>query len=211
VSRARRLLVPAALAAGLVLPASLAAADSFTPITMSLSIAPVARLHVPLKTRVHVSADPGVLDTSEGPMRVEVKLASECGGSYQTTPGVKLINAPLKPQPATGKAYSGSVSGSGRPNAYGERTVCMYLEDSAVGRVYANDESNQVNVSKPCTTAAHRYDSAKKALNRARRQRRRARTRKARRRDRRLVAKRKRTLAKDKRQGIKACGRGVAL
>ena len=209
----RRLCVlgPVALVVGLAVPGSLAVADSFTPVTMSIGITPVARLHAPLKVTVTVTADAGVLDTSEGPMRVEVKLSPECGGDFQHTPGVTLINRALTPAPTTGKAYTGTVTDRGRPLAYGVQTVCAYLEDSTVGRVYANDESLTVDVSAPCTTAGTRYDRAARTLARARRTLRRAHGKRARRRATRLVTRAKRTLARDRRLGVTVCGSRVPL
>jgi hypothetical protein len=201
----------ALLAALLSWPAALASADSFTPVRLNIKIAPVARLGAPLKVTVAVTADPSVLDSSEGPIRIEVRLASECGGNFQTTSGVTLMNKQLNPQPATGRAYSASASGSGRPHAYGQQSVCTFIEDASVGRVYANDESIQVTVSKSCTTAGRRYDAAGRSLTRAQRQLRRARGVSTRRRASRLVAARQRTLARDRRLGIRACGRGVPL
>ncbi len=206
-----RLAALALLAALLSLPVALSSADSFTPVRLNIKVAPVARLHAALKVTVAVTADPSVLDLSEGPMRIEVRLATECGGNFQTTPGVILMNKQLNPQPATGQAYSARVTGSGRPSAYGQQTVCTFLEDATVGRVFANDESIQVTVSKSCTTAGRRYDAASRSLVRARRQLRRARGATARRRARRLVTKRQRTLARDHRLGVRACGRGVPL
>ena len=100
--------------------AASASADSFTPIRMTTHVTTVARAHVPLRTSVSVSADPGVLDVAEGNLQVEVKLApGECGANFQTTPGVTLVNAPLTPTPKTGQAYRGSAAGSGRPTAFG--------------------------------------------------------------------------------------------
>lgn len=111
------------LAATLLVAAS-AYADSITPIRMTTRVTLVARAHTPLKTTVAVSADPAVLDVAEGNLQVEVKLASgECGGSFQTTPGITLVNAPLNPPPRNGQGYSGSVSGSGRPTAFGTQTI----------------------------------------------------------------------------------------
>jgi hypothetical protein len=201
----------ALLTALLSWPAALASADSFTPVRMNIKIASVARRHAALKVMVGVTADPSVLGTSEGPMRIEVRLATECGGNFQTTPGVTLMNKQLNPQPASGRAYSARATGSGRPSAYGVQTVCTYIEDANVGRVYANDESIQVTVSKSCTAAGARYDSASRALKGAERQLRRARGTTAKRRATRLVAKRKQTLARDRRAGTRACGRGVPL
>jgi hypothetical protein len=201
----------AVLAALLSWPAALASADSFTPVRMNIKIAPVARRHAALKVTVAVSADPTVLDGSEGPLRIEVRLSNECGGNFQTSPGITLMNKQLNPQPATGQAYSAKASGSGKPAAYGIQTVCTYIEDATVGRVYANDESIQVTVSKSCTAAGARYDSASRGLKGAERQLRRARGTAAKRRAKRLVAKRKQTLARDRRAGTRACGRGVPL
>lgn len=177
------------------LTASLASADSFTPVRLQTTIAPVSRLHAPLAITVHVSADAGALDDRDGPLRVQVKLASECGGTYQYTPGTVLLNKQLSPQPATGHAYSAVAHGSGRPTAYGLRTVCVWLNDSDA-RTWASDQSLQVDVSAACTRAASRYDAA--------RRRRRPRTSPARHR----LA---RTIAADRRSALKACGPGVPL
>jgi hypothetical protein len=207
--------LPAALAlltAMLVLPVALAGADSFNPITLTITVTPVARLAKPLHVKVAVTADPSALPSSdEGPYRVEVKLASECGGDFQHTPGTTLINKQLEPTPAVDQAYSGGASGSGKPTAYGVQTVCSYIETSLDGRVYAHDESVTVNVSQACTKAGWRYDAANRALKRARRRLRRAHSRAAKRRARKLVAKRRRTLSRDRRRGVAACGKGVKL
>ena len=42
---------------------------------LAINIAPVARLHQPLKVSVDVSADPSVLDNATGQVRIRVKLA----------------------------------------------------------------------------------------------------------------------------------------
>jgi hypothetical protein len=158
---------------------------------------------MPLKMRVAVRADPDVLDLAEGNLQVQVKLTStECGGDFQTTPGVTLVNAPLRPTPRTGQAYAGSASGSGRPTAFGRQTLCVFLEDADVGRVFANDESGSVNVSKPCTTRAAHYDAAVRRLASARRRHRHNRT---------LIAARRRTVNADRRRARAACGPGVPL
>jgi hypothetical protein len=200
-----------ALAATFIVTAT-ASADSFTPIRLTSHMTPVARAHAPLKMTVAVSADPGVLDVAEGNLQVEVKLTSgECGGDYQTTPGLTLVNAPLQPPPRNGQAYSGSVSGAGRPTAFGTQTLCVFLEDSDVGRVFAHDESGQVNVSRPCTTRAAGYDTAEKTLRRAQRQLRHTKGKTRRRSVQRTIAKRRMTANRDRRSARTACGPGVAL
>jgi hypothetical protein len=203
----------AALVVGLAaaLPAASATADSFTPVTLTITIAAAARLHASLPVTVAVRADPGVLDTAEGPMRIGVKLAGECGGTFATTPGDTLLNAQLDPQPATGRAYAATARGAGRPTAYGVQTVCVYLQDTAVGRLYANDESLQVNVSRPCTAAASRYDAAVRRLASARRRLRRTKHAARRAQIERTIATDRRTVSADQRRARAACGSGVAL
>jgi hypothetical protein len=181
----------ALLALAAVVPAAVAAADSFTPVRLTVDAAPVARLHSPLAVTVHVSADAGALDTGRtAALRVRVKLASECGGTFQYTSGVVLLDKRLSPQPSFGKPYSAAAHGAGRPTAYGSYVVCTFIEEEGDNRMFANDESVQTDVSKACTTAAAHYD----ALRRSRR----ARTHRSR-----LLAAR--------RASRRACGPGVPL
>lgn len=172
------------------IPAGVASADSFTPVRLDISVAPVARLHMPLAVSVHVNADPGVLDNRSGPLRVRVRLARECSGTFRYTNGVVLLDKRLSPQPSTGKAYSAVVRGSGRPTAYGSYVVCTFLEDEGDGRMFANDESVQTNVSRACTAAAARYDRLRRS---------------------RSTHRRKAALASARRRARRACGPGVPL
>jgi hypothetical protein len=180
------------------LPASTAAADSFTPIVMNVSVAQVARLQKPLRITVSVTADAGVLDTATAPLRVRVKLANECGGEFDGTPGVVLLDKRLAPQPETGHGYFGRAHGTGHPMSYGFETVCVFLEEEGDNRQFATDTSGQVDVSRPCTAAASRYDRANLALARARRHRR-------------AVARALRLASTDRRLARRACGAGVPL
>ena len=172
---------------GLALSSSAAAADTATPVRLRISVAPVARAHAPLRIAVRVDADAGALDTRTGALRIRVKLASECGGTYQYTSGPVLLDKRLSPQPSTGHAYSGSSQGHGTPVAYGQLTVCAWLEEEGDNRDFATDDSSQVNVSRPCTVAAARYDAARRHH------------------------RRKRVLAVDRRRARRACGPGVPL
>jgi hypothetical protein len=199
----------AAIAGALVLPAAPAGADSFTPVDLNITVAAVARRHVPLKVGVQVTADPGALDPATSPLRIRVKLAAECGGTFTTTPGTVLLDKALSPQPATGHAYSATMTGSGKPGAYGVQTVCAFLEEGGDNRMFANDTATQVNVSQPCTVDAHKYDAAHRALVKAQRQLRRSHGASAR--LRRLVAKRSKAAARARRKARTACGTGVAL
>jgi len=150
----------AALAAiAAAIPAGVAAGDSFTPVALDVRVTPIARLHHPLPVTVHVSADPGMLDSRTAPLRIQVKLAHQCGGNFQYTSGVVLLDKRLDPQPTTGHAYSALVHGSAKPQGgYGDRTVCAYLEEEGDDRLFANDGFVTTDVSKACTIAAAHYD-----------------------------------------------------
>ena len=71
---------------------------------LAIKIAPTARLAKPLAINVTVTADPGARDSTTAPLRIRARLAGECGGTFDTTPGPVLIDQQLNPQPATGKA-----------------------------------------------------------------------------------------------------------
>jgi hypothetical protein len=207
---------PGVLAAAAVLAVGLAqaapgSADSFTPVRLGISVAPIARRAAALPITVTVSADPGVLDGSDGPVRIEVKLATECGATFETTPGNTLLDGALNPQPATGRAYTATAHGAGSPSRYGSQTICAFLEDTGAGRVYASDESVGVDVTVACTAAAQRYDRAARTLVRAERRLRRIHSARGRRRQRATIAAERRLLAHARAAGRDACGPGVAL
>jgi hypothetical protein len=149
--------------------AVVALADSFTPVHLGITIANTARLNKPLRVTVAISADSGALDTATGPLSIGVKLSPECGGSYATTTGTVLLNRRLSPQPATGKAYAATATGSGIPRSYGVMTVCTYLTEPGDARQFATSQAFGVDVSHRCTAAAARYDKALRSLRVARR------------------------------------------
>jgi hypothetical protein len=213
VSHFRGASAPLALlsACGLAAVAPAASGDSLTPVRLQVSIAPVARLDRPLALTVAVSADPGVLDVRTAPLRMRVKLASECGGEFTHTPGTVLLDRELDPQPATGHAYQASAGGSGTPSAYGVQTVCVFLEEEGDNRQFASDTRMQVDVSHQCTAAADRLDRARTALAHAQAALRRARGSATRARRRRLVARQRAVVVADRRSASTACGQRVAL
>jgi hypothetical protein len=215
VARRLRRLAPgiAAIALVLALSGGLAGADSFNPVRLAITIAPTARLGKPLAITVTVSADAGALDPATAPLRIRAKLAGECGGTFDTTPGPVLIDAQLNPQPAIGQAYQSTSRGAGDPSAYGQKTVCAFLEEEGDNRQFVNDTVAPplVDVSKPCTAAAARYDAAGASLKRAKRQLRQARKAARRQRLKKLVAKRSKIAAKDRTAALAACGPGVPL
>jgi hypothetical protein len=98
-----------------------------------------------------------------------------------------LLDKQLRPQPTTGRAYDASASGSGKPAHGGNQTVCAFLEESGDNRMFANDTSDRVNVSRRCTAAAARYDTARRRHARPS------------------------TITADRRAARRACGPGVPL
>jgi hypothetical protein len=152
-----------------LMPASLAGADSFTPVRLGITVTPVARRHVKLPITVRVSADAGAFDPATAPLRLRAKLASECGGTYQYTPGTVLLDKRLSPQPVKGQPYSATVRSSGKPAAFGAQTVCLFLDEEGDNRTFASNQSTVVDVSRPCTSKATRYDRARRALRRLKR------------------------------------------
>jgi hypothetical protein len=81
----RRTALIASLAAAIAIAYSaVAGGDSFTPVRLAINIAPVGRLHQPLKVSVDVSADASVLDNATGPLRIRVKLCTAAAARYDT-------------------------------------------------------------------------------------------------------------------------------
>ena len=144
--RARPLTVAACVAATVV--PTLAAADSFEPVRLAITVAATGHVRSQLPVSVTVSADAGVLDARTAPLRMLVKLAPECGGTFQYTTGPVLLDKRLNPQPATGRAYTATVKGAGKPTATGVQTVCVWLAEEGDGRVFATDDSLTVDVLK---------------------------------------------------------------
>lgn len=147
-SQGRRPLVAAALLALTVAFAgvALAAADSFTPVRLVVTVASTVKRHQPLAIKVVVSADKGALDPATAPLWLRVKLAGECGGTFAGTPGVKVLDLRLRPQPRRGRPYAITVKGSVKPVRAGRMTVCAYLQEQGDNRMFADDTSARVRV-----------------------------------------------------------------
>lgn len=190
--------------------ASPSAADSFTPVTMDVSAAPVARLHGPMPITVAVSAGSGILDTPT-PIRIQAKLATECGGTFAFTSGRVVIDARLKPQPDPSEPYQATMRARGKPAAYGVQTLCVFLDEEGDSRQFATDTTNQVDVSRSCTAQANHYDATARALASANAALRHAHGQANRRRLQRLVAKRRASSDAARRKARAACGSGVPL
>ena len=138
-------LTVAACVAATVVPA-VAIADSFQPVGLTIKVAATGHLRSKLPVTITVTADAGVLDARTAPLRMLVKLAPECGGTFRYTTGPVLLNRRMNPQPATGRPYTATVKGEGTPTSRGLQTVCVWLAEEGDGRQFATDTSNQVDV-----------------------------------------------------------------
>ncbi len=147
-SRCRRPARVAALLAAIAAFAggAFASADSFTPVRLAVTVASKIKRHQPLAIQVNVSADKGALDPASAPLWLRVKLAGECGGTFAGTPGIKVLDRRLKPQPRRGRPYAVTIKGSVRPERAGRMTVCVYLAEQGDDRVFADDTSARVKV-----------------------------------------------------------------
>ena len=103
----------AVLAFAAAVPAAVSAADSFTPVRLTVDIAPVARLHAPLAVTVHVRTDPSVLDTRTAPLRIRVELGAGVRRDVRVHQRRGAARQATTPQPAAGKPYSAVAHGAG--------------------------------------------------------------------------------------------------
>ncbi len=112
--------------------------------------------------RVDVAAEAGALDIAAQPLRLRVRFAPECGGSFAGTEGPTAIDRVL-PAPAPGAAYAQSVSVRAKLGAPGPETVCAFLED-ADERQFATDTEATVTVVPPCPAARRKVGKLKVRL-----------------------------------------------
>lgn len=161
--------VLAGLAALLVVVAT-AGAALIEPVTITAT-APEPRIAAgtPFKLEVAVEAEAGTLDLAARPLRVRVKLAPECGGSFAGTPGPAAYEATLAGPPA-GAALKQTLSGNVTVASPGTEVVCAFLED-ATERQFATDTEEEVTVLtagavKQCTAATKQLTATKKKLRR---------------------------------------------
>lgn len=157
--------------AALLIVAATAGAALIEPVTITAT-APEPQLvaGTPFKLEIAVEAEPGALAIVAQPLRVRVKLAPECGGSFIGTPGPAAFEQGL-PAPAAGAAYKQLVTGKVTAAGPGPEVVCAFLED-ATERQFATDTEEEVTVlaagaaRKQCSAATRQLTTAKRKLKR---------------------------------------------
>jgi hypothetical protein len=121
----RRVVVVLGVALALVAPAA-ATGDAIDPINMVVTAPAAVKPGAPIAVSVVVDADPGALDPRAGAIHLGVRLATECGGSYATTPAdvTPIDDVALNPQPAAGTTYRAAAKGTAAaPGKDGDLTV----------------------------------------------------------------------------------------
>jgi hypothetical protein len=168
-----------------------AALDEPVSVTAQTPEAVAARAAFPLE--VDVAAEAGALDIAAQPLRLRVRFAPECGGSFAGTEGPTAIDRAL-PTPTPGAPYAQSVSVKAKIGAVGPETVCAFLEDGDE-RQFATDTEETLTVVPPCPVAKRKLARLKRQLRRASSKRKRHRL--------------KKRLRKARRQVRLACGGGA--
>jgi hypothetical protein len=148
-----------AVAAVIALMFACPAFASDEPVTISVDMPNVVASDLGFPVRVTVTSDPGALGSA--PMRVRVRAATECGGTFDSTPGTVLLDAPLGP--------SGQAAGRASTSSFGSFTACAFLEQQGDNRLFAFDDSTTFAVTHPCTTAARRATATRTSLRKVRR------------------------------------------
>lgn len=137
-----------------------AALDEPVSVTAQAPEAVPARTAFPLK--VDVAAEAGALDIAAQPLRLRVRFAPECGGSFAGTEGPTAIDRAL-PAPTPGAPYSQSVSVKTRIGAVGPEAVCAFLEGNDE-RQFATDTEETLKVVPPCPAAQRKVGKLKRRL-----------------------------------------------
>jgi hypothetical protein len=155
--------------AALFVVAGTAGAALLEPVTITAT-APEPQIvaGTPFKLEVAVEAEAGTLAIATQPLRVRVKLAPECGGSFAGTAGPPAFEQAL-PAPGAGP-YKQLVTGKATAASPGTDVVCAFLED-ATERQFATDTEEEVTVLaagavKQCSAATKQLTAATKSLKR---------------------------------------------
>lgn len=145
-----------------LLTAQPAAAVLDEPVSVTAQAPEAVAAGTAFPLRVDVAAEPGALDIAAQPLRLRVRFAPECGGSFAGTEGPTAIDRVL-PGPAPGAAYAQSVSVRAKLGAPGPETVCAFLED-ADERQFATGTEETLTVVPPCPAARRKVGKLKQRL-----------------------------------------------
>lgn len=150
------------LICGTLIGAAPAAADLIEPVSVTATAPPLVAAKLPFQLEVQVDAEPGALDIAAQPLRLRVRFAPECGGSFAGTEGPTAIDRVL-PAPSPGAAYADRVAAKVKLADQGPETVCAFLEDDEE-RQFATDTEETLLVGPGCATASRDVAKLKRRL-----------------------------------------------
>jgi hypothetical protein len=148
----RGALVAAAVCAGLLLCVDkVTGAPLDEPVAIDVKAPAAVALKEAFKLRVVVAAEAGALDIAAQPIRLRVRLARACGGSFAGTRGPTAVDRVLR-APVAGAAYRATVRTRSRLRHFGAVTVCAFIED-VQERQFATSTEVRVKATRACTRA----------------------------------------------------------
>jgi hypothetical protein len=155
-----------AVGAAFLLAAALPAAAAAEPISLRVHAPARAAAHSAFAVRVAVVANAGALNIAAKPLRLQVRLAPECGATFAGTGGAKVMNRKLKPPPVPDVRYHEDFTGHGRAKL-GSYSLCAFLVQAGDARQFATSIDTPVDVTKRCTKATRKLDRLRGKLRRA--------------------------------------------
>ncbi len=159
-----------ALAATLLATAATPAAGQGEIVRLSITVAPVVAAGAAIPVAVAIDADRGALSSRTDHLRLRVRYAAECAGTFAGTPGPVAIDARI-PDPATANTtYHATLDGSTAVASLGAYSVCAFLEEEGTGRLFAQDSDTQFQATAGCTAASRTNARDAAALRAAQRQ-----------------------------------------
>jgi hypothetical protein len=167
---ASRALSALALAAALLAAAAAPAAGQGEIVRLSITVAPVVAAGASIPVTVGVDADRGALSLRGDHLRLRVRYAAECAGTFAGTPGPIAIDTQI-PDPSTANTtYHATLNGSAAVASLGAYSVCAFLEEQGTGRLFAQDSDTHFQTTAGCTTASRTDARETAALRAAQRQ-----------------------------------------
>jgi len=161
--RRLRPLAPVLLTAAVALLAAEPAAAEFgEPVSVTAQAPATVAAGAAFPLEVDVDAEAGALDIAAQPLRLRVRFAPECGGSFAGTEGPTAVDQAL-PAPRPGAPYAETVSARAKIDSIGPETVCAFLEDSQE-RQFATDTEETLSVIPPCPVVERSIGRLKRRL-----------------------------------------------
>lgn len=156
--------------ATLAIPTAPALAQNGEPVRLTVTVAPVVAAGRAVPVSVAIDADPGMLSQRSDHLRLRVRYASECAGTFAGTPGPVAIDTQVPDPGATNAAYHATLSGAATPTQLGTYSVCVYLVEEGTERLFAQDSDTQFRATAACTDASRGDARVAAALRTARAQ-----------------------------------------